>query len=243
MPAPDISLSPGIYPEGTQVSLTVPEDARGTVYYTTDESDPWRHGKGTPSNTAVPYRGEPLTLQGPTRIQARLFSDTGEWSALTEGLYLTPTLGFPLRITELMAHPKGDQAYEFIELTNLSATTLPLGSCHFEGIRYRFPPTARLLPHQTLVLIPNDQPDAFAKRYPRVSVAGHYAQHLSNKGETIRLLNAQGEELLAVEYGTPWPRGTRGQGRSLIPKDPRAPRQGSTHWRASPRAGGSPGKR
>ncbi len=229
-------------PVGTRVPLTLADGTDGTVYFTLDESDPRSSATDAPAATAWHYTGEPITLERPTILKARTRSPQGEWSALAEQLYLTTELGFPVRIHELMANPKGEQSLEFVELKNLSPVSIPLGNCRFDGIGYRFPPRTVLPGKGILVLIPNDHPEAFAKRYPRVPVFGHYRQHLSNKGETIRLLDPSGATLTAVTYGEPWPRGTGGDGRSLQPRNPRVAPSGSRHWKASAAAGGSPGR-
>ncbi len=119
---PILSPPPGPAPlaAGTVLTLSAPARQRGVIYFTTDESDPHApvgsgSGPGEPSASAKVFEGQPFVLSAPTRLKARFLARTGEWSPLEEGLYLTGPLGFPLRITEPMAHPKGDQAYEFIE--------------------------------------------------------------------------------------------------------------------------------
>lgn len=240
VPAPTFSPATGPVAVGTQIECQLAPrfSDTHTVYYTTDGSDPRGVGSGEPSRTATIYKNQPIPVPHATRLKARARTAAGEWGPLAESLYLTSNLGFPVRITELMANPKGDQALEFVELKNLSTAVLPLGSCHFTGIDYRFPPGAAIEPNGIIVLIPNDDPAAFAKRYPRVRVTGHYRQHLSNKGERIALMHPDGSVLTSTEFGPDWPRGTKSQGRSLVATDPHSQ---SDAWRASPQAGGSPG--
>jgi hypothetical protein len=76
------------------------------IYFTTDGSDPRLPG-------ATLFTG-PVIINESLQIQARTFSD-GEWSALNSALF---TVGVPLRVTELMYNPAGDDITEFIELMN-----------------------------------------------------------------------------------------------------------------------------
>ncbi len=122
----------------------------------------------------------------------------------------------------------------------MSSISIPLGNCRFEGIDYRFAQDAAIVGEGILVLIPDDYPEAFAKRYPRTKVFGHYRKHLSNSGERLRLFDPAGNVLVSADYGNPWPRGTDGQGRALVPRDRRLRTQSPGQWKASATAGGTP---
>lgn len=67
--------------EGTSVSMSA---EAGTIYYTTDGSDPRVAFEGTVSPAALRYEGEPITSEEDATIKARVLSAEGEWSALTE---------------------------------------------------------------------------------------------------------------------------------------------------------------
>jgi hypothetical protein len=74
-------------------------------------------------------------------------------------------------------------------------------------------------------------------------ISGEYAGRLSNSGEHIRLVDAGGETILELTYGTeaPWPLPADGGGPSLeivdMAGDPGLPE----NWKASGLDGGSPG--
>jgi hypothetical protein len=142
-----------------------------------------------------------------------------------------------------MYNPAGGDDYEFIELKNIGPTELDPSRLSFaEGIRFTFPPNApSVAPDQLMVLVRN--PAAFAQRYPGVRVDGVYEGQLSNKGEAIRLKDAQGQVVVSLEYDDEngWPVSADGQGDSLVnidtPQDPNNP----ASWRASTYLNGSPG--
>lgn len=67
--------------EGAVVSMSA---EAGTIYYTTDGSDPRVAFEGTVNPAALQYEGEPITSEEDATIKARVLSAEGEWSALTE---------------------------------------------------------------------------------------------------------------------------------------------------------------
>ncbi|MBN2507567.1 MAG: lamin tail domain-containing protein, partial [Verrucomicrobia bacterium] len=117
----------------------------GTVYYTTDGSDPRLSG-GAISPLAQPYSG-PITLPPDARIVARCHSTaTNYWTA-----WSPPTcaaFGDPvpaLAITEVMYHPEpgagfADEDFEYIEFTNTGTNTLDLTGMRLTGgVEFTFP--------------------------------------------------------------------------------------------------------
>jgi hypothetical protein len=114
----------------------------GTVYYTTDGSDP-RLAGGLVSPNAQAYTG-PVTLPANARIFARAWH-TNAWSPPTRADF-----GFPtptLAVTEIMYNPQkpagslyDGEAFEFIELANTGAFAIDLTGLRFaEGIEFTFP--------------------------------------------------------------------------------------------------------
>jgi hypothetical protein len=78
---------------GSQLAMSALPPHAGTIYYTTDGSDPRCPGTGQVSPTAQRYSG-PLTLTATTRIKARILAgdppmpvETQAWSALSEAVY------------------------------------------------------------------------------------------------------------------------------------------------------------
>ena len=114
-----------------------------------------------------------------------------------------------LRFAEIMYHPPGGGAYEYLELLNAGGVAVDLSGMSFEGIAYRFaedsPPLA---PGGRLLLISDADPAAFARRYPWAVVGGAYQGSLNNAGQPLVLKDRSGQVLLSVAYqeGRGWPR-------------------------------------
>ena len=219
-------------------------NASGTIYYTTDGSDPRVPG-GAASTSATTY-SEPLTINSTTPIQMRV-KDGAAWSALRSATFSTSGHAADMRITEIMYHPKdgampddGEDA-EFVELKNTGAGAIDLSDCHFDGLDYSFPPGTIALPGQIILLVKH--PLVFAARYPGVSFDGTYWSGLSNKGEKLRLRNADGNNIVsaAFENASPWPQAADGMGRSLVLSDLNGDPDRPATWRASSNPDGSPG--
>src|SRR5205807_1590862 len=106
---------------------------------------------------------------------------------------------------------------EFLELQNIGATPVDLSGFSFQGISYVFPNGSVLPAGGLLVLASSVNPSAFASRYPGVVVFGNYGGALSNGGERIALLDANGNTVISVEYGNSagWPTAANGGGYSL----------------------------
>ena len=143
-----------------------------------------------------------------------------------------------------MYNPIGGSDYEFIELKNISQTKVDLSWYKIKGINFLFRLQAKFDPGESVVLANNGNPEAFVKRYPRLDVYGWYNGNLANGGEKLALVNAEGIEVLKFKYNNkaPWPIADEIRGRSLQIIDPLADTNNPTNWKASLKAGGSPGK-
>jgi hypothetical protein len=190
-----------------------------------------------------------LALTSTTQVKARAFSGAASsplerqaWSALNEAILSRDETSGHLQIAEIMYNPVGGNDYEFIELKNAGHVDLDLANASFEGIVFTFPAAMDpLAPGDLVVLVRN--PTAFAERYPGVAIEGVYDGRLSNKGERITLVSADGQTLVQVRYddGGGWPIPPDGRGYSLVlvdritdPGDPKS-------WQASAKLNGSPG--
>ncbi|MEJ5238183.1 MAG: lamin tail domain-containing protein [Limisphaera sp.] len=213
----------------------------GTIYYTTNGTDPRVYYSGTVAADAQPYSG-PIPLQSTVTIKARVLAG-GTWSALNEGTFVVAELGLPLAITEINYNPPGGEAYEFVELQNQGSRAVDLSGFSFDGIDFVFPVGTVLPPGGILVLANNANPAAFAARYPGVPVFGYYRGNLSNGGERITLLDRNGNPVLVVTYDDEdgWPLAADGGGASLEMVDPRGDPSAPASWQASSRMYGSPG--
>ncbi len=238
--APVFSRPGGLVDPGVSISMELPSGTTGSIYYTLDGSDPRLFGSGFVSTRARLYAG-PIAIQDTTRLKARTLS--GEtWSALAEALYVVAQPTGYLAITELHYHPAEAGELEFVELHNAGPYTIDLSGLWFEdGIRYAFPEGSTLAPDEYLVLAADFA--AFAARYPGVPVAGAYEGRLDNAGGKVTLKDPAGKTILSADYGDEglWPVSPDGFGHSLVVLDPFGDLDDPTNWRASARAGGSPG--
>jgi len=238
--APSFSPFGGRVARGHLLSL---EAGWGTVYYTIDGPDPRERFSGAVAPGALAYTpGRPIVLDRSVRIRARTRWDTN-WSALSEAAFQVEEFGSPLRISEIMYHPPGGEAYEFIELLNTSLLPVDLNGITFEGVQFRFLEGARLEGRARLVLASDQAPAAFAQRYPGLAVAGYFGGSLSNGGERLALIDPEGRTIVSVDYRDDqgWPPEADGAGFSLEIVDALGDPDDPANWRASARPGGSPG--
>lgn len=237
--APSFSQHGGRVASGFTLAIAAPA---GTIYYTTNGSDPRLPGSGEVSPQAQAYAGTPVSVAGSMVVKARVLSGTN-WSALNEAAFTVAELASPLRITEINYNPPGGDAYEFIEISNVGDQPVDLGGAYLDGVTHVFAPNTTLNPGAVLVLANNANPAAFAARYPGVIVAGTFSGSLANGGERIALLDAAGRTLTSVSYrdGSGWPAAADGGGSSLEMIDVTAGSSDPANWQAS--AGqGSPGR-
>jgi hypothetical protein len=243
---------------------------QGDVYHTTDGSDPRLPG-GEVSSQATRFQ-QPLKITGDSVIKARVLHD-GQWSPLVEADFVLAS-DVPLRITEVNYNPHdanllggmdeldaGNDRFEFIELTNVGEQPIPLGGVRLEqrnvgydeqGIDFVF--SAQTLDAGQSVVVARDR-EAFRSRYGSdvrlatgddgdASGEGTYGGRLSNNGEQITLVAANGQIIQQFAYGVtaPWPDRSNGKGSSLQVVDVTASYRDPMNWRSSVEFGGSPGR-
>jgi hypothetical protein len=138
-----------------------------------------------------------------------------QWSALTEAQFLAGENSYPLRITELMYHPRDSADAEFIEIYNTSSVPIDLSGMSVAGVDFIYPPGTVLAPRSFSILVRNEI--VFRSRYPGVEPAGNYSGALSNEGEAIEIRDRWNQPLLAVTYedANDWPAEAAGEGKSL----------------------------
>ena len=216
----------------------------GTIYYTTDGSDPRVVYTGAVAATAAAY-SVPITINATITIKARTLTGA-TWSALNEA---TLTVGYapqPVRITEIMYRPtngQGGDSAEFVELQNTSGASVDMSGWFFDGIDFIFPNGFVLGAGDRLVLASNNAPATFATTYPGVVVAGYFAGTLDNGGERLALLDAAGKTLVSADYDddAPWPTAPDGGGYSLEIIDANGDPDSPVNWKASNALKGTPG--
>jgi len=237
--APTLSPFGGQIPPNSPIQINA---TSGTIYITTDGSDPRLIG-GNPNPSALirpSSSSATINLPGPTIIKARARVGS-EWSALTETYFTTgsPVATGDLVISEVNYNPlppqgsselavaNGPSDFEFIELLNVSDKNLELQGAqlspqvigdHLEGVSFTFAEGAVISPGGRIVIVANL--NAFLARYPTTPnnvIFGEFSGSLGNSGEWIRLQNSEGVILASFRYNDtdPWPLQADGQGSTL----------------------------
>ena len=188
----------------------------------------------------APGAGGRIDIVGGTLIKSRVLED-GEWSALSEALFIAGDRAQDLYVSELMYH-EADGGAEFFEIANRGSVRHALSDLRITGgIQFEFSGAniAALDPGQRLVLVRNG--GGFSVAYPAVDFAGDYDGDLGNGGDSFSLEDSSGEVLWTLTYSddAPWPSGTDGDGRSMVYTNGSVSEAGS--WRPSGELGGNPG--
>ena len=218
--SPEFSSYGGSVLPGFAVSMTAPS---GTIYYTTDGTDPRAPGGAIASGALT---GSSVIINANARVVAR--ARVGAvWSGPTAATFVTQTP--PLVLTELMYHPAPPPAgstndvgdFEFIELKNTGTTTLSLSGFQFiDGIQFNFSTgtVTTLNPGSTVLLVKNRA--AFTGRYGVVpNIAGEYAGNLRDSGERLTLIGPMLETVFSLSFKDGWYPATDGLGFALVPAD------------------------
>ncbi len=217
-----------------------------------------------PSSTTSVYTSA-IPLMGGVEIKSRVY-DGAQWSPLTSGLFAingAPASSSNIVVSELNYRPSSPTAaeiaagyltrgdFEYIELFNTSATDhVSLVNAHFSrGVTFTFASglgaEALIVPPGGRVVIVDDM-DAFRLRYGTSAIiAGTYAGSLSNDGERVTLLAADGSIIQDFTYNDvePWPVAADGDGYALVLVDPLSNPNLSdpNSWRSSVGIDGTPG--
>jgi hypothetical protein len=239
---PDSGVSPGF-----TLSISAPA---GSVYYTTDGTDPRAAGGGL-APQARAYSTS-VIIQTNSRVVARARSGS-RWSGPAAATF---TVEVPsLALTELMyspaptpGSPTNDAArFEYLELMNTGAQTLDLRGFRFiEGIQFEFATGAvtTLGPGQRLVVARD--PAALVSRHGSISnLVGPYTGALANEGERLTLIGPVQETVLDLSYDPDWYPATDGLGFALVPANEGQAQvafSDASGWRAGTVLGGTPGR-
>jgi hypothetical protein len=236
--APGLNQFGGRVPTGFQLVMT---NLAGTIWYTTNGSDPREAFVSTVSAQAIAYSG-PVIINQPLRLRARSLNGTN-WSAAVVVDFQPAQTGIQIRFTEIMYNPPGGDAFEFVELQNIGGVPVDVSGFRFTGINFRFPVPFPQVPAGARIVIASDaRTNSFAGRYPTVPVAGWFGGSLNNGGELLELLDLAGRVVTSVEYGDSerWPRAADGGGASLENIRPDSDPDNPANWQAG-LGGGSPG--
>ena len=145
-----------------------------------------------------------------------------------------------LTITEIMYNPpeSGTDSLEYIEIYNSSGQALNLEGYNFtQGVTFTFP-RFMFMPDQYLVVAVDS--GAMARNFGITDAFEWESGGLSNGGEDIIIVDAQGNELDVVDYqnGGDWPRDANGDGPSLELCDVTRNNNDGASWKASESARG-----
>lgn len=215
----------------------------------------WESGELETFEDSIAIGGGQLEEGKTYRARVRMQDSRDRWSHWSEPVefIVTPPVDVPtLSITELHYHPNNpgladESDQEFFEILNTGTEAVDLSGVQvtdFSNTPYVFADGLTLAPNEYVVVARN--PSVFESIYgTAVNLApGGYADaNLSNGGETISLVAANGVEILSFTYddSTPWPETPDGDGPSLEIIDPLGDHNDPLNWRASDVDGGSPG--
>jgi hypothetical protein len=261
--ATDQAQHGGAVPAGFVLKLNNPNaGAAGTVYFTTDGSDPRVAWTGAVAAGAQTYSA-PVPLPASRRVKARVLNGT-TWSAINDAWFSVaadPASSANLVVSKIHYHPAApttaevdagftDQDdFEFLELMNIGPRPVDLVGVAFgAGLDLEISETApvrEVAPGGRVLLVRN--PAAMSQRYgPGLPVAGVFANAsgLSNGGESVQLLARNGTIIRSFTYDDtpPWPASADGYGPCLVLVRPQENPDHSRpeNWRLSVEAGGQP---
>jgi hypothetical protein len=225
--APVFSQHGGRVARSYELTITATND----IYYTLDGTDPREFGTSAVAAGASTYSAA-IVLSNSVIVKARALFDTN-WSALAEATFQVAELGPTIRITEIMYNPGGGDTYEYLVLKNVGTAPLNLGGYYFGGITYGFPPNSVIAAGATIILASDNNPAAWAARYPGLTVFGFFDGNLSNGGEKISINDPNGNIVYSLDYDDEdgWPIAADGGGASLKIVDAVADPDDPANWR------------
>ena len=201
-----------------------------------------------PYDGQLSARGETLELRDATGTLLKSKSWAAAPTATQNQLRITelnyaPAVPTAAEISALPGVVASD--FEYIELLNTGATSLPLtGATFSDGVVFTFPSFTLAAGARGLVVA---NLAAFQLRYGHsldAQIAGVFAGNLDNSGEHLQVLDVTGENILDFTYNNSWFPPSEEGGRSLVIRS--ANPDWSTYdlpqsWALSGTVGGSPG--
>ncbi len=229
-------------------------NAAGSVYYTTDGSDPRAFGGGIAGTLYT----APIIVTGSMVVAARVY-DGAVWSPLADAAFSYAYAYQAVKISEIMYNPAAGGS-EFIELFNTADEAVPLHDPLQPAMTWRIeddtavmcviPPGMTIGPKQYMVLVGQDvSTAAFAAAHNVPGTAlvfGPCTRNLGNGGDAVRVFRPQDSSYALVEEvyfddEPPWPTLPDGNGPSLQRIDFSAPVTDATNWTSGPMHG-TPGR-
>lgn len=226
-------------------------NTRGTIYYTTDGSDPRLIGGAALQTAKTAQSGTLLTIAGTTILRSRIL-DGQTWSALKEIRFSSVTEDYSgLKVTEVHYHPadliRGNDTVDGKDLEFLELKNTGIGSVNISGVTvdtavyYKVPEGIILPPKGFYVIV--SKPEEFYSFYG-MRASGNYSGNLSNAGEFILIHDKNRNTIVSFTFSDdpPWPAEADGGGYSLVPveNNPTGNPDDHTYWKRSGKTGGSP---
>lgn len=188
-------------------------------------------------NTGLVMDAQKLSVPDNASIQR--FPDGGkQWFTTIDNTRNQPNIiqrSEDVVINEIMYDPPyGQPDLEFIELFNRGDRAIDLHGWKLaDGIEYTFPEGTSIEPGGFLVIA--DHPEALNTAHPDLNALGPMKGKLSNDGEHITLLDAQGNLADEIDYQTEgdWPTLARGKGSSMELINPYMDNVHSSAWKDS----------
>ena len=263
--APEFSSEGGRVDAGFTFNVSA---TNGTIYVSTDGSDPRASGGGINASAIQLNSGDSITIDQATTVKARVLNGE-EWSPITTSQFFVEPFADvnSLRLSEIHFNPAQPSAaeeelgftdkddFEFMEFVNISGTAIDLSSVQLEqttidgdneGVIFDFSSGAitTLAPGERVLVVENL--GAFQARYGNdLPVAGFWSGGLNNSSETITLTDSQGG-MLQFAYSDSWHEATDGDGFSLEIVNERDANLENwaqqASWQASTILGGTPGQ-
>ena len=166
-----------------------------------------------------------------------------DYAMLIDPSAVSPLKG-NLSLSEIMYNPIGGDAFEYVELLNAGSSEVNLRDAQFDrGITYRFG-NLSLASGERIVVAKNRE--AFLSRYGAAGIRladGQFEGRLKNGGETIALIDGDGDRVFEVDYADSgdWPGRADGNGSSLEVINPQLDLNNAVNWNSSIRYHGTPG--
>jgi hypothetical protein len=231
--------------------VLVNPNSKGTIYYTTDGSDPRLIGGALSASALSVANSSSLTISETTIIKSRI-ADGQAWSPLKEISFSAADENYSnLKVTEVHYHPAdlingtdtvNGKDLEFIELKNTGNSSINLSGVTIDTAVYFVVPDGIILPPKGFYVVAS-KPEEFYGYYG-INPSGNFKGNLSNAGEYILINGKGGNKILSFTYSDdpPWPLTADGDGYSLVANTslPDGDPNDYGYWKGSIRVGGSP---
>ncbi len=144
---------------------------------------------------------------------------------------LDPCFGSsPIVITEIMYNPPGTD-HQYVEFYNVSGNSINMSGYTLDGVNFTFPEF--MLEPEAFVVVSSDS--VRIESYFGISSFQWESGSLSDSGEQISLLDANGAVVDCVNYSTdaPWPTMAGGSGSSIVLCDFQAENNLGSNWQSA----------